>query len=702
MYTCRGVSAGWLATDDDSTMSATIDRQRSRMVPCERWALTAFAVSGAVFLPEALNRFVFAKLALVALGVLLALASPCRGRLPAAARAMLAAGGLVLLVAALSGSTPVAQLLGRAPRYEGVFVLPVYLGALIGAARLLGAERAPGSMQWFLRWLALASLAVGIEAALEAAGLRPLPGDVARLGSLLGNASDEGAWALLALGPLLSVALRVRGRLYVLGALAAATALVCSGSRGALAGAAALAVTLAVLAPRRGQRVAVAVVLAATALGALALPTTRSRVLGTSPLANVTIQGRSLLWGETAQMIGAHPMLGVGPGGYLDAIPAYHTPGYERAVGPADPPDSPHNWLLQATVAGGLPLALLALALAGLTLCRGYRATRRAAPGEETAALAGMLAGLVGYGSALLFHFTSPGTTPLAAVLCGALLSARPRASPEPSLRSTRVTSPGTRALAGHSAMLALVCKSGRRASAVTFGLLAILLGAAALAEVPLRAAIAASSAGNFVLAKRDFDLAAALRPWDADIAATAAHVDATLAEAGITTIARAGTGWSSIALARDPHSIQALEDGATLAEASGNLGRASALLAQALAMQRDDPDLLIRAGILAVAQHEPAVALVRVRRAAALMPAQAVAWQALAMAYRGQGDRALAALATIHAERLSRGPATQAHLSPLQMRLVSSTLSARLKSRSSPHADTLTRARQDREAHRP
>ena len=35
----------------------------------------------------------------------------------------------------------------------------------------------------------------------------------------------------------------------------------------------------------------------------------------------------------------------------------------------------------------------------------------------------GMLAGVIGYGVALLFHLTSPGTTPLAATLAGALVA---------------------------------------------------------------------------------------------------------------------------------------------------------------------------------------------------------------------------------------------------------------------------------------
>src|ERR1039458_5947615 len=94
------------------------------------------------------------------------------------------------------------------------------------------------------------------------------------------------------------------------------------------------------------------------------------------------------------------------------AIARDHDSRYERRVGPLNPPDSPHNWILQATVAGGVPLALLAIMLAGLTLQRGLRATRRQATGGEAAAVGEMLAGLVGYGKAALFQPNSPGPTP--------------------------------------------------------------------------------------------------------------------------------------------------------------------------------------------------------------------------------------------------------------------------------------------------
>ena len=120
----------------------------------------------------------------------------------------------------------------------------------------------------------------------------------------------------------------------------------------------------------------------------LALPTTRGRVLTATELSQQTVKGRTLLWGETLKLVRDNPLLGVGPSDWVDTIPAYHDPHYERVVGPADPPDSPHDWILQAAAAGGLGLALIGLILAVCVLRRGARAvahSRRMASGPPSA-----------------------------------------------------------------------------------------------------------------------------------------------------------------------------------------------------------------------------------------------------------------------------------------------------------------------------
>jgi hypothetical protein len=568
----------------------------SKAGPTERWALALFALAGALFLPEALNRFVFPKLVVVAVALLLATAAPARGRLPRAAVVLLALAATSLLAAALADGTPLPALLGRPPRYEGVLVLPLYLGAAIAGGRLLGPGRAPDSTAWFLDWLSVAALAIGALAILEAAGLRPLSSDIARPGSLLGNASDEGAWAVLALGPLAMAALRAREPLHIAGGVGAAAALVCSGSRGALLGALVTMAVLALLAPRRAPRVAVVAIAVAVATAAFALPATRARVLGTSPLASDTVTGRELIWRETLALVGAHPLLGVGPSGYLDAIPRFHDRRYAVQVGSANPPDSPHDWILQAAVAGGAPLALLAVALATLTLLCGARAACRERAGGGWPALGGMLAGLAGYATALLVHFTSPGTTPLAALMAGALL-ATPPAAP-----SARVP----------PALL-------RRSAAVALALLAIVLTGAAFAELPLRSATNAAAAGRVAAANDDFDSAVELRPWDSGIPVSAANAFAVLAANRVPGAAAAGARWSARALDADPRSIAALADAATVDLARARPASAASLLAHALRMDPTNADLHIQAAAAANALHQTNAAAADLREAASL-----------------------------------------------------------------------------------
>jgi O-antigen ligase len=534
----------------------------------ERLALLLVASLGAVFLPGALDRFVFPKLALGAAGVALALTVRGRGRLPRIAIVALCASAALLLVAAVSSSTPLAEILGRAPRYEGVIALPVYAGALLVGARLLGPTRAPGTSAWLLDVLSVVALAVGVEAVLEAAGLRPLLSNVSRPGSLLGNASDQGAWAVLALGPLSIAAVVLRERLHIAGALAAAATLATSGSRGALAGAVVLAIVLAVGRPARSARIALACGAAATAVGVLALPATRGRVLETSPLSQQTATGRTLLWSETLTLITHHPLVGVGPSGYVDAIPRYHDRHYEREIGPQAPPDSPHDWVLQAAAAGGPALALLAVALAALTLVRGRRLIAREPDGAERVVLLGLLAGLIGYAVTLLFHFTTAGTAPLGALYAGALL-AEPAGSG--SVAAARVV---------------------RLSAAAAYAGLTVVLGAAAVAELPLRSALVQAAAGNLTAAEHDFHSADDLRPWDRGVAQIATHAYAVLAEQGDVHAAQLGLPWAAAERRAYPDSVQALQDSATIDTAVGRTAEASQLLRAAHRLEPQNPTL--------------------------------------------------------------------------------------------------------------
>lgn len=580
-------------------------------------------------MPGALNRFVFIKVALVAAGAAVAAFGPARGRLPRRVAIALGLGAAWLAIAALAGAAPLAQAVGLGPRYEGLAVLPVYLLAGWSGARILGPGRGAGAITWLGRLLAVAALCVGVVAVLETAGLRPLSSNVYRPGSLLGNASDLGAFAVLIAGPLGALALSSRDRLVQAGAVAALATVALSASRGALVGALAAAAVLILLARTRAQRVVLVGGLVGIGLLTLAVPLTRSRALGTSPLASKTVSGRFLLWGETVTLVARHPLLGVGPSGFVDAIVGEHNLTWQQQVGPANPPDSPHNWLLQAAVAGGIPLLLLALLVAAYT---GYRGLRNAWPersGRAPPLHAGLLAGLVGYGSALMFHLTSPGPTPLAAFFGGVLLAT----DAGPQLARARRYLP---------------VAIGSLAS-----LLAIALLAAAAAEIPLRLGVQALERGQLARGDHYFSLAKDLRPWDVEVAMTAGHAYAVLALDGVRSAAPYGQVWLNAARAELPGNEQIETDLATVAESQGHLRLAQRILVSELRVDRFNPQLLLRYGVVAAEQHQYRLAGKTFLEVSRIDPTSPAPWKDLSVLYGKEGLSRSAARASAMARRL-------------------------------------------------
>jgi O-antigen ligase len=585
------------------------------------------AMSPAVIVPGALNRFVFGKLAFATAGVALALLVPSRTRLPKLFAWGVAAASAVLALAALTSAAPYASFFGRAPRYEGVFVIALYAGALVAGARLLGAGSDPRTSRWFGRWLAVATLLIALLAVLEAAGLRPLSTDVSRPGSLLGNASDEGAFGVLAAGVLGALALRSRDVLTAAGAVAAVGIVVLSESRGALAGLIVAALVVGWFAGDRRVRLTLAAVVVAAVGLAFAVPSSRDRLLGQSPLSAHTAHGRSLLWSESLSLVGDHPLLGVGPSRFEVAIQPEHDVRWQRDVGPQDPPDSPHNWLLQAASAGGVLLLALALALAGGVLFLGRRAVRARSDGNALAL--GALAGVTGYGVALLAHFTSPGPTGLAALLAGALVAV-PRQPEAVARRPLRVV------------------------AVAAYGVLALVFVFAGVAEIWLRAAILDTARGDYAAADRGFSVVEHLRPWDADVSLVAAHAFAqqALLDAEALPVASVWTGDATVHLGDDP---QLLVDKASVAEARGDFPSAVALLSAVLGVDPADPVVLLRRGVVHAEAEDYPAAERDLRRAAEISPRSPDPWTDLAVVYDLQGRAADAARAREQARQLSR-----------------------------------------------
>ncbi|HUB76614.1 MAG TPA: hypothetical protein VL977_06125, partial [Solirubrobacteraceae bacterium] len=216
-----------------------------------------------------------------------------------------------------------------------------------------------------------------------------------------------------------------------------------------------------------------------------------------------------------------------------------------------------------------------------------------AASGDELerATLAGMLAGVAGYGAALLFYFTSPASTPFAALLAGALL-AGPAAA-------TSVASPGSARVTARRVEQIL--------AAGAFAALAVVLALGALAEIPLRAAYVAAGNGDAVAAERDFRAAHALRPWDPAIDADASHAFAELTSGGVAGALADGQPWARRALSATPESVVVIADAATLDVAAGRPRTAARLLDGALAIDPLDGDLRLAAAAAALVLREPA-----------------------------------------------------------------------------------------------
>ena len=175
----------------------------------------------------------------------------------------------------------------------------------------------------------------------------------------------------------------------LLGAAAALAALtVYSGSRAALLALVAGIVVATVLATG-GRRMRVAIgagAIGSVAVLALRLPTMGPRLLGFSPLAGDTIGDRIVIWSETLRVAAAHPVLGVGPSGFLDAVAAVHDFRWFTSAGDTSVLDSPHDVLLQALAIGG-PLALLGLLAVLVILAVTIMSRFRAADADRRAVI---------------------------------------------------------------------------------------------------------------------------------------------------------------------------------------------------------------------------------------------------------------------------------------------------------------------------
>lgn len=628
---------------------AQVPRTAARWAGAAVWVLL---LSPVALIPGGLFRFALPELTVAALGILLAARAPAAGRLPRSMTVLIAAGGLLLLLAVALSAAPVAQLVGRWPRYEGLVALPVYLGAAWAGARVLGPGAHPTSRRALTAAASVSAVAIGAVSAAEAAGLRPLGGDVARPGSVLGNASDQGVAAAILLAivlPALPWAWRTMRRppaagptgrgaaiLTVLGAFAASSTLLLSGSRGAFV-AAIVAHLVQVLVTARDARhrgptvVAGAMVLIVLAAAAITTPQMSSRLLaGDGPAAD-SVHGRALLWSATARVVAEHPWTGVGPSGLVDALPDVATQDWALSTDADHPPVSPHDWALQAAAAGGIPLLLVALGLVVAVAVHGRRRLSEARepgvaddPYVPTAALGAVVAAAV----ALTVHPTGSATVVLAATMTGALVAGRES--------GVELRSPV------------------RAVASILAGLWVVGLALGSAAEVPLGQAAARAADGDVLGAEAAVHQAMRLRPWDPDLHLIAAQIYLAGSNAGHVPSAEAARQHAELALAATPASLEAARIDATALITLGRPEQAREELTHLLARSPFDARLLLARGVASATLADWTAAERDLLAASRYAPSDAVVWQNLAHLYAVTDRAALARDAADRATRLA------------------------------------------------
>lgn len=601
--------------------SRTAPRERTASPGRERTAAAAvwlLVLASIVLLPDAFVRWMLPKDVLAAIAVALASVAVSRGRLPRWFMVAATVAAALAFIGVLISAAPAAQLWGRWPRYEGIVALPVYFGSVWAGARLLGPAAPAARVRTLLGAVATAAIALGAVSLLEAFGARPFASDLARPGSLTGNATDQGILGALLLAVLALPTLRawtgpghsgaaaraLPERLWLSGGLVlSATAVVLSASRAGLVAAGVVILVLLVLqiaAGARGSTLRSAGIAAAAAAlllgGALAVPFSRDRLLGTSPLSAQSLEGRFGFWQDSLDVLGAHPF-GVGVNGFLNANVAESVGGSTL--------DSPHNLMFQVAMAGGIPLLLLVLGIAAAVVAGGLRAWRGAASGGQGHAradlLAAALAGLAGYGVALLTHFTAPATTIPAAVLAGLLLAQ----APDGGLRQRLGVARSRWVLARSSALAAwVVC-------------LVVVLGA----EVPLATGVAAAARGDLVSADAAFARAGSLRPWDADLQSIAAQAFAAAASGGQADAAPRAVRWAEQSRAGLPGTVATERALAVGQLTSGHAVAAGQTLDALAALAPKDADIAVQNAFVRYLLGDISGAAREVDRALALDP---------------------------------------------------------------------------------
>jgi O-antigen ligase len=548
------------------------------------------------------------------------------------------AGLGVVALCALVSPTPLLGLLGRYPRYEGLPMLVGYFCVVLLGAWLCGRD-APAR-----RGHALSALAV-LETVLAAwAIVETVATPQARITTPLGNASDVGVMSVVGFGVLAWFAVKERGWLLWTGTFASAILVGLTASRGAWLGLGLVVVAIVILtAVRRQWRATWPVFVAGVAgvLIAALTPLARSRGLGTSPLSEQTVSGRLLLWRETVHLWLDHLWLGAGSNRFVDGIGQYHTAEWARVVGPDNPPDSPHNVILQVTASYGILGLAVALVFA-VFLIRTLWVAR-----NDDWAVAAFLA-LVGAATCYLFHFTSLwNITPLLVMVGGACSlpahSPIAHADPDHQPSKDRAAESAPRPWA----QLGWLCVCGVSA------LLGLGLGIQSMtAETLLATSLSQLTAGNET-GLSTIQQATLAKPQDPDLAWRAGHALTVLSGAGLAPPEAAVTMLTD-ACDGLPGSVECLNDLALAHLYAGDPSNAQSLLHEARALDPVNITTLLLLGSARDGLGDPEGAEQAFLEAANLRPSSPDPWSNLALLYTKQGRTADAQAAQATADELS------------------------------------------------